>query len=356
MTDQATLTIDLTKIAENTRRVVEAMPGVDIVAVTKVCAGSPEVGAAMLAGGASALAESRLENVARLRTAGITAPIWLLRPAPAGLADEVVRTTQVSLASEVMLVLALDRAAGQAGLRHSIVAMVDLGDLREGMMPADLPAFLACVEAMEYIDVVGIGLTLSCYGGITPTADNLGELVELAEAAETQLGRRLLISGGTSSTIDAFIAGQMPERIDNLRMGEAIVMGVSPLTRERVLELHTDALTLSVSVIECKVKPSKPRGIAAQDAFGNKPVFEDRGLRRRAICAIGRQDTPPEGLVPLDSRIRVLGASSDHLILDVEDLPAPLAVGESIEFRPGYSAALALCTSEYVRKVYVGGE
>jgi len=87
MPDQATLTIDLTKIAENTRRIVEAMPGVDIVAVTKVCAGSPQVGAAMLSGGASALAESRLENVARLRAAGITAPIWLLRPAPAGLAD-----------------------------------------------------------------------------------------------------------------------------------------------------------------------------------------------------------------------------------------------------------------------------
>lgn len=356
MPDQATLTIDLAKIAENTRRVVDAMPGVDIVAVTKVCAGSPQVGVAMLSGGASALAESRLENVARLRAAGITAPIWLLRPAPAGLADEVVATTQVSLASEVMLVLALDRAAGQAGLRHSIVAMVDLGDLREGMMPVDLPAFLACVEAMEYVDVVGIGLTLSCYGGITPTDENLGELVALTEAAEAQLGRKLLISGGTSTTIDAFNAGQMPERIDNLRIGEAIVMGVSPLTRERILGLHTDALTLSVPVIECKVKPSKPRGIAAQDAFGNKPVFEDLGLRRRAICAIGRQDAPPDGLVPLDSRIRVLGASSDHLILDVESLPVPPVVGESIEFRPGYSATLALCTSEYVRKEYAGGE
>ena len=356
MPDHATLTIDLAKIADNTRHVVAALPGVSIVAVTKVCAGSPEVGAAMLAGGASALADSRLENVARLRAAGVTAPVWLLRPVAPGLAAEVVNTTQVSLASEIALVEALDRAAAEAGAYHSIVAMVDLGDLREGMMPADLPAFLARVEAMEHVGIVGIGLTLSCYGGITPTDENLGELVALTEVAETQLGRRLLISGGTSTTIDAFIAGQMPERIDNLRVGEAIVMGVSPLTRERILGLHTDALTLAAPVIECKVKPSKPRGIAAQDAFGNRPVFEDRGLRHRAICAIGRQDAPPDGLTPLDARIQVLGASSDHLILDVEDLPAPPRVGESIEFRPGYSATLALFTSEYVRKVYVGGE
>ena len=354
MPDQATLTIDLARIADNTRRVVEALPGVEIVAVTKVCAGSPEVGAAMLAGGAHALAESRLENVARLREAGTTAPIWLLRPVAPGLAAEAVRLTQVSLASEITLVEALSRAAAEAGVRHSIVAMVDLGDLREGMMPADLPAFLARADTLEHVDIVGIGVTLSCYGGITPTNENLGELVALTKAAEAQLGRKLLISGGTSTTIDAFLVGQMPERIDNLRVGEAIVMGVSPLTRERILGLHTDALTLSAPVIECKVKPSKPRGIAAQDAFGNRHVFEDRGLRRRAICAIGRQDVPPGDLTPLDSRIQVLGASSDHLILDVEDLPVPPKVGESIEFRPGYSATLALFTSEYVRNEYVG--
>ena len=78
-----------------------------------------------------------------------------------------------------------------------------------------------------------------------------------------------------------------------------------------------------------------------------------RGIRRRAICALGRQDAPAEGLAPLDSRVEVLGASSDHLVLDVDALPASPSIGDAIEFRPGYSATLGLFTSPYVDKRFV---
>jgi predicted amino acid racemase len=132
------------------------------------------------------------------------------------------------------------------------------------------------------------------------------------------------------------------------------VLGVSTITREPMLGLHTDALVLSAPVIECAVKPSMPRGTVAQDAFGGKPEFEDRGERRRAICALGRQDAPPTGLRPLDPGVVVLGASSDHLILDVEEMSVPPAVGGAIEFLPNYAATLALFTSPYVLKRYVG--
>jgi predicted amino acid racemase len=356
MLDQATITVDLAKIAENTRRIVAALPGIDIVGVTKVTCGSPEVARAMLAGGASALGESRLENVARLREAGITAPVWLLRAPTPGLADECVRLAVVSAISDVALAVALDAAAARVGVRHDVVAMVDIGDLREGMMPAELPAFLEAVEPLPNVDVVGIGASLTCYGAIVPDARNLGVLGELARAAELQLDRRLVVSGGSSTSIDPVMHGLGHDAIDNLRIGEAIVLGVDPATREGVpgLELHTDALTLSVPVIECAIKPSKPIGTCTQDAFGTSPVFEDRGNRRRAICALGRQDAPAEGLEPLDPRVQVLGASSDHLVLDVDDLPVAPVVGDALEFRPGYSAVLGLFTSPYVRKVFVG--
>ena len=103
----------------------------------------------MLAGGAQALGESRLENAARLRAAGIAAPIWLLRSPTPALAADAVRLTDVSLESELETVLALERAAGEAGKRHGVIAMVDLGDLREGMLPADLPAFVDAVERLD---------------------------------------------------------------------------------------------------------------------------------------------------------------------------------------------------------------
>lgn len=355
MLGKATLTIDLTKIQENARMVVEAVPGVEIVGVTKVTCGTPEIARAMLAGGVAALGESRLENLDRLRHAGITAPLWLLRAPTPARADQALRLADVALVSEIDIVAALDGAAKRAGTTFSIVAMVDVGDLREGMLPEMLPEFLERVAGFSSIEVHGIGISLTCYGAIIPTAENLGVLAGLAETAERITGRPLIISGGMSTTLDAFIAGQMPERIDNLRVGEAIVLGVSPASREQILGLHTDALVLTVPVIESMIKPSMPTGISAQDAFGNRPVFHDLGDRRRAICSIGRQDVVPEQLTPLDERVKVLGASSDHLILDVDDLPDPPKVGDMIAFRPGYSATLALFTSAYVCKEFTGG-
>ncbi|MRR12502.1 hypothetical protein EG835_08575 [bacterium] len=118
--------------------------------------------------------------------------------------------------------------------------------------------------------------------------------------------------------------------------------------------LHTDAITVTAPVIECALKPSVPIGEIAQDAFGGRPVFEDRGERMRAILAIGRQDVDPGGIRPLDSGALVLGASSDHLIVDVHDLPARPAVGDALTFVPNYSATLRLFSSAYVTKEYEG--
>jgi predicted amino acid racemase len=357
MSARARVVVDTGKIEQNARRVVEALAvrGVAVVGVTKVTAGTPEVARAMLAGGVVALGESRLENVERLRAAGIDAQVWLLRAPTPDLADDAVRLTQVSLESEVSVVAALEIAAACAGTRHSIVAMVDIGDLREGMMPDDLPAFLETVSMLEHIGVLGLGASLTCYGAILPDAANLGLLGRLAETARARLGRALAVSGGSSTSIAPVLAGLAPAAIDNLRIGEAIVLGVDPATRAPIpgLDLHTDAIVVEAPVIECMVKPSKPTGICMQDAFGNVPVFEDRGMRRRAICALGRQDTPAEGLRPLDPRVEVLGASSDHLVLDVDALPQAPAIGEAIAFVPGYSATLALFTSPYVEKRFI---
>jgi predicted amino acid racemase len=260
MLDMATLTIDLSKIEDNARTVVSALPGVAIVGVTKVTCGTPEIARAMLAGGVSALGESRLENIARMRQAGIAGPFWLLRsPAPA-LAEETVALANVALVSEIDVIAALDAAARRAGRTFSVVVMVDVGDLREGMMPDELPAFLERAVAYENVEIVGVGISLTCYGAIIPTAENLGQIAELSTVAERIIGHPLLVSGGMSTSLDTFIAGDMPERIDNLRIGEAIMLGVSPASRERILGLHTDALVLSAPVIECQVKPSKPIG------------------------------------------------------------------------------------------------
>jgi predicted amino acid racemase len=135
-----------------------------------------------------------------------------------------------------------------------------------------------------------------------------------------------------------------------LRIGEAILLGCDTLTRERIPGLYTDAFTLVAEVVELKIKPSRPYGEIAQDAFGRAPVFEDKGNMERAILALGRQDVDGSAIKP-KIMADVLGASSDHLILDVSGLG--LQVGDEVKFDVGYSALLRAMTSPYVEKVYL---
>lgn len=349
-----TLTVDLDAIEHNTRVLAGLLPGVDIVGVTKMTCGDGQVGMAMLRGGASALGDSRHANVSNLRRVGIRHPLWLLRSAEPDLALETVRAADLSLNSELETIIALDVAAARMGTVHRVVIMVDVGDLREGVLAEELFPLLRAVRSLRHIEVEGLGTNLTCYGCVVPDKANLGELVELARGAEEIVGHRLVVSGGNSSSIPLALSGGMPPDIDNLRIGESILLGMDTLSRLPLApELRLDAFTVRASVVECRVKPSMPRGvISLQDAFGNSPVFEDRGLRRRAICAVGRQDARPDGLRPIDPRIGVLGASSDHLILDVEALDPPPSLGDAITFVPDYGAALQLFTSPYVYKVF----
>lgn len=362
------LRIDLPKIEANARYLCSRLPKLNIVGVVKVVCGDPAVARALVAGGVRAIADSRIKNLQRLRRAGFggpdgIAPLWLLRAPTPAQAGQVVRVADVSLNSELETLTALDAAARAAGRRHSVILMVDLGDLREGMLPGDLEGAAAQLAKLSHLDLLGLGTNLTCYGGVIPTPENLGLLVDLADRAQEiyrGAGRiprhpdgRMEVSGGNSSSLEVALAGKLPFGVTGLRVGESILLGVSTITRLPLEGFSQDAFVIEAPVIECRRKPSYPIGEIAQDAFGRHPTFIDRGPRLRAICAIGRQDCVPEGLYPLDSGVEVLGASSDHLIVDVEAMPCAPKVGDALRFRPSYAALLAAATSPYVHRVYV---
>ena len=110
---------------------------------------------------------------------------------------------------------------------------------------------------------------------------------------------------------------------------------------------------MQAEIIEIKRKPSVPTGEIGLDAFFRKPVFEDRGIRKRALLAIGRQDVDLDQIKPCDEEIEIIGASSDHLIVDVDSCSRDYRVGDIIEFNLNYVSILRLMTSEYVRKVII---
>jgi predicted amino acid racemase len=224
-----------------------------------------------------------------------------------------------------------------------------LGDLREGIMPADLEDAVRETLRLPNIALKGIGTNLACQSGVSPDVENMAELSGLAGSIEATFGLTLdIVSGGNSANLDWALSGTDTGRINDLRLGESILLGVEPLHRRPIDGLHTDAITLVAEVIESKVKPSQPWGEIAQTAFGEKPPASDRGDVRQTILAIGHQDVDPFGLHPPDG-IEVLGASSDHFIVDSGR--HRLAVGAEITFQLNYSALVRAMTSPFVSKV-----
>ncbi len=347
------LSIDLDKIEHNAAAIsgLCGQHGIAVAGVTKCVCGHPEVARAMLRGGVVSLADSRLENIERIRGAGIEARCLLLRLPPLSGAAQVIESTDWSLNSELAVLQALSRAAAQRHVVHEVMLMVDLGDLREGVWPDDLLPLVEQAVRLPGIRIVGLGSNLACFSGVVPSEHNMQRLVELAEAVEQRFALQLdWVSGANSSGLELIASGRMPGRINHARIGEAILLGRETVHRRPWPGTAQDAFLLHAEVLELKRKPSRPVGERSEDAFGNQPLIEDRGAIDRALLNVGREDVQVEGLTPLDARVRILGASSDYTVLDVTDAGGELCVGDALVFYLNYAALLAAMTSEYVKK------
>lgn len=346
------ITICTETIRENAEKIVRlcSTHGINVWGVTKGVSAHPKVASAMLEGGCAGVADSRMDNIRKLRLFGIREPIMLLRIPMPGEINEVAAHADVCLMSMPDSVMMLEKACENEQREVGIIIMIDLGDLREGIWPDEVGIMSETLARCRRVRCLGVGSNLGCLSGVLPTETNLSLLVSIGREFEAILGYSLdVVSGGATSSLPLVEDGSMPGGINNLRVGEAILLGTDVSGGRAIPYLSQDAIRISAEVVEVRKKPSLPIGETGADAFGQKPVFLDRGVRRRAIVAIGRQDTSPEGLVPVDKGISIIGASSDHLTLDVEEFAGPVNIGSVISFSPDYGATLAATTSVYVK-------
>ena len=343
------LEVDLSILRSNARQIITRcqQQGIRVCGVVKGVDGLPEVARAMRLCGAEELGTSRLEQVERCRAAGVGGP-WLLIRIP-GLSElpDVVRLCETSLQSERVTLDALEEECVLQGKTHRVIVMADLGDLREGFWDKDEMVDV-CVHVereLPHVELAGVGVNLTCYGSTKPTPEKMQALLDIAARIEKRIGRKLeIISGGATSSYTLVHWGTMPAGINHLRIGENILLGKDLQVNWGIQDmdyLRMDGFTLRAEVVEVREKPTYPVGELAIDAFGRKPVYVDRGIRRRAILALGRADVGDlESLIPREAGLTVIGGSSDHCIVDVENCPRRLEVGDIVEFSLCYSHLL----------------
>ena len=355
------LTIDHEALRNNIKTVFgwcrEA--GIDVAAVIKGTNGMESVALEYERCGARWIASSRLEQMSRAREAGVKLPFMMIRVPMISELDRMTELCDYSLQSSSDTLGALEEVLTAKGKKHSVILMADLGDLREGIFDKD--EFIRSAEYIEsslsHVHLAGIGTNLGCVGSVVPTKDKMEMLVEWAEAVEDVIGRQLeIISGGATSSLMPVIDGVMPGRVNNLRIGALPLCG--PLEdyktcygRKEADELSDEVFILEAEVIEAGVKPTYPVGELGVNAFGERATYVDRGVRKRALLALGRADYGDIGdIVPMIDGAEVTMASGDHTVLDIEDTGIDLRAGDRVKFRLRYSAILRLTASENVYK------
>lgn len=354
------LIIDLNKLRNNIDKVQNMCKdaGVEIAGVIKGFTGLPEVAAQFERAGCKFIASSRVEQLEAVRKYGIQTPLMMIRIPMISEAADIVRVTDISLNSSVEVLKELNKQAGLQDKKHKVILMADLGDLREGFWDKEemLEAALMVEYDLHNLELAGVGTNVGCYGAIAPTPDKLNELVAIADMIEEKIGRELeFISGGATSSLTTLIDGELPSRINMLRIGEGIILAIDlqEYWGYDMSYLYKDVFTLRAEVLEVREKPTHPVGKIMIDCFGNTPTYEDRGIRKRALVGIGRVDYgSPEDLVCKDESISVVGASSDHTILDVE-AAGDIRVGDTVDFKVCYANLVYLTSSDNINKVYI---
>ncbi len=352
------LDINLDKISANARIINEICQknGITVSGVIKGAGGNLKIAEQMVNAGCKHIASSRIEQLMDVKKHYPTFETMLLRLPMSSEVEEVVKYVDISLNSELDTIKALNKACSKLGKRHRVVLMLDLGDLREGFInPKELIEAAIYIEnSMKSIELAGVGSNLGCYGSVKPTIKNLTLLANTAKEIEKIIDRKLeIVSGGATTSLPLLINGELPNGINNLRIGEGILinMDLPLLWNINIDGTHQDCFVFTAQIIEIKEKPSHPIGELFVDAFGYAPVYEDKGIRKRALLAAGAQDFAMyDKLIPMDACIKMVGSSSDHLIIDITDCTKEYKLGDLISFKVFYGPMVFLSNSKYVRK------
>lgn len=298
--------------------------------------------------------DSRISNLKVIKKIDPDTVTIYIKPPPKDIVRDVVKYADISLNTELATLHELSEEAKRQEKVHKVIIMIEMGDLREGVMREDLINFYEKVFRLPGIEVVGLGTNLNCLHGVMPDGDKLIQLALYKQIIELRFKKEIpLVSGGTTVTIPLLLRNQLPIGINHFRVGEALFFGKNLFTDGVIEGMSDGVLELYTQIIELSEKPKVPMGELGVNPQGQtaKVVEEDVGKTSyRAIIDIGVLDIQPNYLVPVDDNITISDASSDMLILDVGSNPKEYKVGDTIRFKLKYMGALGLMSSDYIDK------
>lgn len=299
--------------------------------------------------------DSRISNLKKIKEIDPEVMTLYIKPPPKDIIESVVRYADASLNTELTTMHALSEEAGRQEKMHKVIIMIEMGDLREGVVRDDLLDFYEKVFDLPNLEVIGIGTNLNCMHGVMPDQDKLIQLGLYKQLIELKFDKEIpLVSGGTTVTIPLLLKNQLPSGINHFRVGEALFFGKNLFTGGTIETMHNDVMELYSQIIEIAKKPKVPQGELGMNPQGEVASIDEKEIGEtayRAILDIGYLDINPDHMICVEENVEIADASSDMLILDVGDNKNDYKVGDFIRFRLKYMGALGIMNSDYIDKI-----
>lgn len=327
--------------------------GISWAIVSKLLCGNYDYVKILCETGIEEICDSRISNLQLIKEINPDIQTVYIKP-PAKLSiEDVVRYADVSFNTEITTIEWLSEEAQRQEKTHKVAIMVEMGDLREGVLGEDLVEFYESVFKLPNIEVVSFGTNLNCLHGVMPSHDKLIQLSLYKQLIEAKFNRKIpWVTGGTSVVIPLILNHQLPKGINHFRIGETLYNGHNLFTGEVIDGMEDDIIQLYAEVIELTEKPKVPMGDMEANPSGEIFEVKEEDLGKttyRAILDLGLLDVSPEFLIPTAPDIEIAGASSDMIVLDLGEEPK-YKVGDVVPFKLKYMGALGLMNSDYIEK------
>jgi ornithine racemase len=361
----AELEIDSKKIVENIAKINDLMGEYNIEwsLITKVLSGHRKTLEKILLNDeikkVHSIGESRLTNLKQIKEISPDIVTMYIKPPAPELAEDIVANANISLNTSLETIKLLNKAAKKLKKVHRIIVMIELGELREGVVRENVENFFKSVLELSNIRIDGIGTNLGCMYGVEPTYDKLIQLSLYKQILESRFNVKLkLISGGSSITLPLVKQGKIPPSVNHFRLGEAIFLGLTPLTGEQFEDLHTDIFTYKSNILEIEEKEYIPDGVLSDGSVGHASDLDQYELQDKSYKAIldfGILDVDVNEISPMSEDINFIGTTSDLTVYDLgknlnRQKNTKYQVGDKLHFHLTYMGVARLMNSKFVAK------
>jgi len=352
----AYLVLDQKKLQHNYNFLLKLFDDRDISwgVVSKMLCGTESYLKELVELGIKEIHDSRVSNLRKIKRINPEIQTVYIKPPAKRSIRSIVAYADVSFNTELETMKLLSDEAIKQGKTHKVIIMIEMGDLREGVMGDDLIDFYASVFELPNLEIVGLGTNLNCLHGIMPSEDKLVQLSLYKQIIELKFNIKIpWVSGGTSVVLPLLLQKRLPNGVNHFRIGESLYFGLDLFSGETIPGMETGLFTLHTEIIEISKKPVVPFGEAGSNPSGEETPINPELYGKeqwRAIIDIGLLDIQPRFLKPIDTNIETLGASSDMLILNITNCEKMYNVGDTIAFDLDYMGALSIMNSYYVEK------